>query len=105
MKVLILGGTGAIGSYLVNILSENHIDTTVTTRRFHDNISYVTYVCGNAHDNDFLNQLCAQHWDSIIDFMSYKTEEFKKRVDTLLMQHHNMSILVVPEYMPMKNIL
>lgn len=30
MKVLILGGTGAIGSYLVNILSENHIDTTVT---------------------------------------------------------------------------
>lgn len=84
MKVLILGGTEAIGSYLVNILSENHIDTTVTTRRFHDNISYVTYVCGNAHDNDFLNQLCAQHWDSIIDFMSYKTEEFKKRVDTLL---------------------
>lgn len=56
MKVLILGGTGAIGSYLVNILSENHIDTTVTTRRFHDNISYVTYVCGNAHDNDFLNR-------------------------------------------------
>ena len=57
MKVLILGGTGAIGSYLVNILSENHIDTTVTTRRFHDNISYVTYVCGNAHDNDFLTYI------------------------------------------------
>ena len=85
MKVLVLGGTGAIGSNLVRILSDNGVETTVTSRSYHANQSNVTYVRGNAKDNIFLRNLCANsRWDAIVDFMSYKTDEFSARLDLLL---------------------
>lgn len=84
MRVLVLGGTGAIGSNLVHILSENGVETTVTSRSHHVNIHATTYVCGNAKDNSFLKKLCSKKWDAIVDFMSYKTEEFANRLELLL---------------------
>ena len=84
MKILILGGTGAIGKYLVDICKKNHHFTTVSTRQQLESSQYVNYIQGNAHDIDFLNVLCSQHWDALIDFMSYKTDEFEQRVNLLL---------------------
>lgn len=83
MKVLILGGTGAIGKYLVELMaSENTV--FVTSRRQHENHGNIKYICGNAHDISFISKVCSEKWDAIVDFMSYKTEEFKARVDILL---------------------
>lgn len=87
MNILVLGGTGAMGGYLVNNLSQlpnNKI--FVTSRKEHttslDNISYIK---GNAHDIVFISSvLKQQNWDVIIDFMIYNTEEFKQRVNLLL---------------------
>lgn len=84
MKILLLGGTGAIGENLVKILYKHSIYTVVTSRRERNNFGSITYVQGNAHDIQFLKIICAERWDAIIDFMSYKTEEFSDRIEMML---------------------
>ena len=34
---------------------------------------------GNAHSIPFISEVCSEEWDAIVDFMSYKTDEFKER--------------------------
>lgn len=84
MPVLILGGTGAIGSFLVDILNLNGKKVFVTTRRNIIDKNNIKYIQGNAHDINFLSRICSQKWDTIIDFMSYKTDEFNERIILLL---------------------
>ena len=53
MKVLILGGTGAIGKYLVELMaSENTV--FVTSRRQHKNHGNIKHICGNDHDSGLI---------------------------------------------------
>lgn len=85
MKILLLGGTGAMGTHLVSILSackENEI--FVTSRSPKDNHGNVKFIRGNAHDKTFIVTLLAQKWDVIVDFMVYTTPEFKDKVDKIL---------------------
>ena len=56
MRVLLLGGTGAIGTNLVDILDKEGIDTCVTSRSFHEDHHTIKYIYGNAKDIDFLKQ-------------------------------------------------
>ena len=85
LKVLIFGGTGAMGKYLINLLTEKGHHVTVTSRRKNmtDN-PLLRYIEGNAHGDEFLHQLLTQQWDVIIDFMVYTTTELKNRIDFLL---------------------
>lgn len=83
-RVLVLGGTGAMGTHLVNLLNRKGYQVTVTSRRMRDNFDNVTYVTGNAHESSFLNSLLASHFDVIVDFMVYSTGEFAQRCKTLL---------------------
>lgn len=84
-SVLLLGGTGAMGNHLVQILKEKDFEVFVSSRsdrKSHDN---VTYIKGNAHDDVFLESLLSQrNWDVIVDFMIYSSAEFSNRVDKLL---------------------
>lgn len=84
MKVLILGGTGAMGSHLVKLLSESGFEIAVTSRKPRDSSKNVRYIQGNAQDIDFLQPLLKEKWDVIIDFMVYSTAIFKERVELLL---------------------
>lgn len=87
MKILILGGTGAMGIHLVDLLSEvSSNQITVTSRKSISKSlkSNVRYVEGNAKDQDFLNSLLMQKWDVIVDFMVYSTCEFRLRVMNIL---------------------
>lgn len=87
MEILILGGTGAMGAPLVKSLSTYPLkhSVTVTSRSYHNNTSSVTYVKGNARDNEFLHGLLSEkHYDVIIDFMNYDLDEFRNRVNILL---------------------
>lgn len=79
MKVLILGGTGAIGRYLVSLLAANDNSVHVTSRSAHQNSKNIKYIMGNAHSIPFISEVCSEKWDAIVDFMSYKTDEFKER--------------------------
>ena len=85
MKVLILGGTGAMGVHLVELLSNKGVDLYVTSRKKRQERKGVCYLQGDAKDIDFLQHILAeQEWDAIIDFMVYSTEEFKERFDLLV---------------------
>lgn len=86
MQILILGGTGAMGKHLVNILRESKHNITVTSRKtFISNIRNVNYIVGDAHDDSFLISLFKNtKYDAIIDFMHYSTIEFKARHNLLL---------------------
>lgn len=84
-KVLILGGTGAMGVYLVDILNDtNGWEIHVTSRSPHASRGNVSYIQGNARDNDFLAEVLKNRYDSIIDFMNYNYDEMAGRIIKLL---------------------
>ena len=87
MNILILGGTGAMGSHLVSLLAGVSGGSKVycTSRREHIDSNGVTYLKGNAHDLDFIGKvLSSNRWDAIVDFMSYSTKGFQNRIHLLL---------------------
>lgn len=84
MKILLLGGTGAMGTHLVDLLNTSKNEVFVTSRRANKSCHNVQFITGNARENDFLTKLLVSKWDVIIDFMVYKTKEFSERVNLLL---------------------
>ena len=85
MEILILGGTGAMGVPLVNLLSKKEdAKVYVTTRSKKENYGNITYLQGNAKNSVFFNSLMTKEYDVIIDFMVYTTEELKNRLEILL---------------------
>lgn len=84
MKILLLGGTGAMGMHLAKLLADDNIETYVTTRKSRQDYDTVHYIQGNAHDENFLFPLLEENFDVVVDFMVYNTEEFKSRSKALL---------------------
>lgn len=85
MKILIFGGTGAMGNHLVDLLRDTDNEIVITTRDNNRKSSQnIRYIFGNAKDNEFLRIILQDSWDVIIDFMVYTTTNFKNRVDRLL---------------------
>ncbi|MDR0788802.1 MAG: NAD-dependent epimerase/dehydratase family protein, partial [Bifidobacteriaceae bacterium] len=87
-KILLIGGTGAMGVYLLPELLKQGYQVDITTRRHinsHDiDDNNTKYITGNAHDISFLQEVLNNNYDTIIDFMVYSTEEFANRVNLLL---------------------
>lgn len=85
-RILVFGGTGAMGVYLVDILSKTGLFTIDVTSRSsrESNLSNVFFIKGNARDNDFMEFLLTRKYDIIIDFMNYNLDEFAGRCNTLL---------------------
>lgn len=85
MKILLLGGTGAMGSHLSEIINNDKgNDIVITSRKTRVSKGNISYVVGNAHDKSFLDSLLNKKWDVIVDFMVYNTDEFKLRVKDML---------------------
>lgn len=85
MKVLLMGGTGAMGVPLAEFLSKQKNDVTVTSRSQHDAVGNVKYVQINAKDDLALKKLLSEcEYDVIVDFLNYNTAEFGKRIELLL---------------------
>lgn len=84
-RVLLLGGTGAMGVYLAEVLVAMGHEVLVTSRRERADGKGVSYLCGNAHDLAFLRDCVGKaRPDAIVDFMCYDTAGFRARVETLL---------------------
>lgn len=99
MKILILGGTGAMGVHLVEILSGRGDEVFVTSRRARPSHDNITYIQGDAHDDGFLESLLSgRRWDAIIDFMVYATGEFRRRAPLLLDVSQDREYLATDEY-------
>ena len=84
MRIVLLGGTGAIGQHLSKILQDNGHEVFVTSRSAHHSDGGVRYMVGDAHDLLFLEKILIQKFDVIVDFMVYRTNEFEKRVERFL---------------------
>lgn len=88
MKVLILGGTGTMGRYLVQFLAADKTNQIYITSRhaIHSEDRYVHYIKGNAKESPFLSRLMTEYgkWDAIVDFMIYTADEFQERKDIIL---------------------
>lgn len=85
MNILILGGTGAIGRALIDLLKSTSWNVLVTSRNVRENENNIRYIKGNAHEGEFLKQcLEIEHWNAIVDFMAYSTKEFSEKVDLFL---------------------
>ena len=84
-RYLLFGGTGAIGNYLKDVLLYNGGDVYITSRSPRQSIDKVHYICGDAHDINFLKKTVEMiRPDVIVDFMVYGTAEFQERYDFLL---------------------
>jgi nucleoside-diphosphate-sugar epimerase len=84
MKILVMGGTGAMGSHLVELAKAAAIEVTVTSRTKSGTDGSVQHIQGNAKDDQFLNSLLSTKWDAIIDFMVYSTTQFQQRLPLFL---------------------
>ena len=85
-KILVPGGTGAMGVYLVpELLKMGYqvdvvsLDAMIST---HPNL---TYIQANAKDPDYIETLLKQDYAAVIDFMIYPTkEEFERFIPLYL---------------------
>ena len=94
MKVLLLGGTGAMGKYLAEILLSLGYEVFITSRKKYINKKNLTYFQGNAHDALFLDIVIASNsYDVIVDFMVYTTEEFRQK-SRILLEHCSQYIFL-----------
>lgn len=84
--ILVLGGTGAMGAPLISLLSQrDDVFCYVTSRSARSDYANISYLQGNAQESSFLhNILEMNHWDCIVDFMVYSTEQFRERANLLL---------------------
>lgn len=84
-KVLVLGGTGAMGQYLVPMLAEMNYQVDVVSL---DKADYsdprITHIQANAKDESVITSLLQNHYDGIVDFLIYLTDEFRNRHKLLL---------------------
>lgn len=84
-SVLVLGGTGAMGRYLVpELLTLGYkVDAVSLDDVISDNLN-IRYIKGNTKDDGFLEKILENKYDGIVDFMTYHTEEFKKKYKLFL---------------------
>ena len=79
-KVLVLGGTGAMGVYLVPKLLERGYAVDVasldTVESTNPNLRYFTGDCLNV---EYVGELLKNGYDGIVDFMVYNQDKFEER--------------------------
>jgi nucleoside-diphosphate-sugar epimerase len=85
-RALLLGGTGAMGIYLAPALAAAGFTVDVTTRgRRSSETADIHFTTGDAHDDRFITALLTHHhYDVLVDFMVYGTDDFTRRLQTLL---------------------
>lgn len=84
-KILLLGGTGAMGIYLAPELLQLGYQVYITSRRQHTSENPdMVFLTGNAKDPTFLGPILDLRFDAIVDFMIYHTDEFSQRHEELL---------------------
>ncbi|WP_147566353.1 NAD-dependent epimerase/dehydratase family protein [Clostridium tyrobutyricum] len=84
MRVLILGGTGAMGIHLSRILEERGDNVHVTSRKQRTSTGKINYIIGNAHDLQFISKIIKYDYDAVIDFMVYSEQELRDRIELIL---------------------
>lgn len=83
MKILILGGTGAMGTPLAKFLEPQN-EVWVTSRKKRKSQGNLHYLLGNAKDMEFLNEILPIGWDVVVDFIVRSVDDFCSCKDLFL---------------------
>lgn len=84
-SVLVMGGTGAMGVYLVPELIRVGYKVDVTTRRhIESDTEGLKYLTGDAMDDSFISRVLCNHYDAVVDFMIYPSKMLESRIPMLL---------------------
>ncbi len=84
-KILVLGGTGAMGIYTVpELLKKGYEVDVVTLDSVESDNEALSYITGDGKNLTFLKKLLCNKYNGIIDFLTYGTAEFKERYELLL---------------------
>ena len=83
-KILLLGGTGALGEYLVDELIRTNHSVYITSRNKHSNYGNIKFLHGNAKEDTFLNGILKDTYDCIVDFMIWPTSIFKEKIKKII---------------------
>lgn len=87
-KILVLGATGAMATYLVPILLEKgYCVTGVSLDDVTSDDPHLQYVKANAKDKGFLAEILAERYDAIVDFMIYKRKEIFEEYYNLFLEN------------------
>lgn len=85
MRILLLGGTGAMGKALAPILAKKGNEVYVTSRTEHENENnQIHFILGDAQNDIFLETILNNEFDAIVDFMTYSTDKFRRRLSAFL---------------------
>ena len=84
MKILIFGGTGAMGTPLVDLLKKTNNEVYITSRNNNNSQDNIHYIKGNAHNLELVQKILVDRFDVIVDFMVYSYDELKKRLPIYL---------------------
>lgn len=77
-KILVLGGTGAMGRYLVpELLKMGYQTDVVTLDNVISNNPMLKYIKADINTVGVLDSLLKNEYDGIVDFMTYETAKFK----------------------------
>lgn len=85
MNILLLGGTGVMGNPLAKILAEDNYVYVTSRKNRKTNLKQIEYLCGNAHDADWVKEIVSRHKiEVIVDFMVYSFGELEERLECYL---------------------
>lgn len=78
--VLLIGGSGSMGSYLSGLLLEMGYQVTVAALESGSpDQPGLRFVAGDFRDLDNLDRLLAGRYDAVVDFLNYSSEEYRQR--------------------------
>lgn len=82
MKVLLLGGTGVIGSNIITLLrNTQNYDVYVSSRSRHNDVYNIHYLCFDATNETEIKKAINDHsYDVVVDFMVYYDLQSFKRI-------------------------
>lgn len=84
-KIMLLGGSGALGSYLTPMLLDmGYRVHVVSLDELQSDNENLTYEKANAKDDAWLRERLKDGFDAIVDFMIYATKEFQPRAKLLM---------------------
>lgn len=84
MKILVIGATGAMGSAVVDRMSQmKHSVFALSRRPYYTTNDYITPVVGDAFNIDFLQKVLENKFDCVIDFLWHSIDTFKKSFDLI----------------------
>jgi len=87
-KVLVLGATGAMATYLIPaLLEKGYAVTGVSLDDVVSTSPNLRYIQANALDKTFLQSMLDEGYDGIVDFMIYKRREIFEEYYKLYLEH------------------